>query len=232
VHVPLAEGTPAPPAADVPPPLPPRAGGVRLAAVRTDGLAGAIYALDTEETVCGRAEGAIRVPDDPTISPRHARFTLRGGVLAVEDLGSVNGTFVRIRDPRPLAAGEELRVGRQLLRVEPAARATAPAAGRAWGSRDGGHRFRLAQVLEGGGLGEIFPLRDGENTIGREVGDVSFPADRYVSAQHARLQVAGEAITIADLGSSNGTFVKITAATDLVAGDQLLVGAQLLRVDV
>jgi pSer/pThr/pTyr-binding forkhead associated (FHA) protein len=201
--------------------------------VRTDGLPGALHALGAEEVVCGREEGAIRVVGDPTVSPRHARFTLRHGLVAVEDLGSVNGTFLRIRDrdPRPLAALDEMRIGRQLLRVEAAPR-PAPALedGRAWGSRDGGHRLRLVQLLEGGGSGEIFPLRDGQHLIGREAGDVTFPGDRYVSARHARVDVRGEAVTVADLGSSNGTFLKITAATELVAGDQLLVGAQLLRV--
>jgi len=60
---------------------------------------------------------------------------------------------------------------------------------------------------------------------------VSFPGDRYVSARHARLDVRPEGITLLDVGSSNGTFVKIAGATELTSGDQLLVGGQLLRVD-
>jgi hypothetical protein len=212
-----------------PPPLP---GSVRIAAVRNDGHGGAVHALEREETLCGRTEGVIRLGDDPTVSPRHARFTLRRGVLAVEDLGSVNGTFLRIREPRRLAPGAELRVGRQLLRIEPLTRPVLPADGvRAWGGRDPGCRYRLAQLLDGGGPGEVFPLRDGENAIGREAGEVVFPSDRFVSARHARLDVTTEAITLVDLGSSNGTFVKIAGAIELAPGDQLLVGAQLLRVE-
>ncbi len=211
---------------------PPPVARIRLAVMRNDGQPGPVFSVEKDEAVCGRSEGDIRLPDDPTVSPRHARFTLAGGALRVEDLGSVNGTFLRLREPRRVSVGEELRVGRQLLRLEPLPRpAHAKEHGaRSWGTKDPGYRFRLSQLLEGGGLGEIFPLKEGENLIGREGGEVTFPSDRYVSARHARIEVAGGELTLADEGSSNGTYVKIAGA-DLVAGDQLLVGAQLLRVE-
>jgi pSer/pThr/pTyr-binding forkhead associated (FHA) protein len=38
-------------------------------------------------------------------------------------------------------------------------------------------------------------------------------------------------VTVLDLGSSNGTFVKISGPVELAQGDQLLVGSQLLRVE-
>ena len=212
---------------------PPRAAPaqLRLTLVRPDGTAGRSYPLDEPETVCGRKVGDVRL-DDPTVSPRHARFTHAGGALRVEDLGSVNGTFVRLRAPRRLSVGDELRIGRQVLRLEPLPRPASPDRGvRAWGTRDRGARFRLSQLLDGGGLGEIFPLHDGENLVGREAGDVTFPTDRYVSARHARLEVKGAEVVLADAGSSNGTYVKLSGAADLAIGDQLLVGGQLLKVE-
>jgi pSer/pThr/pTyr-binding forkhead associated (FHA) protein len=194
-----------------------------------------VFDVEQEEAICGRSDGEIRLPDDPTVSPRHLRFTLAGGLLRAEDLGSVNGTFVRLKEPRRLGIGDEVRIGRQLLRLEPLPRPAAAQPGehgtRPWGTKDAGARFRLSQLLEGGGLGEIFPLRDGESVVGREAGDVTFPADRYVSARHARIEVKGNEIVLSDAGSSNGTYVKLSGAAELAAGDQLLVGAQLLRVE-
>lgn len=204
---------------------------LRLTAMRSDGTPGASYPIVPPELGCGRIEGAVRFPDDATVSPRHARFTVSGGVLRVEDLGSVNGTFLRLRAPRRISVGEEIRVGRQLLRLEPFPRAARADAVVAWGSADRGYRLRLSQLLEGGGLGEVFPLADGENVIGREAGAITFPADRYVSARHACLEVRGDDVTLADAGSSNGTFVKVAGAAELGLGDQLLVGGQLLRVE-
>jgi pSer/pThr/pTyr-binding forkhead associated (FHA) protein len=237
---PTARGAPGPTgtgphaARAVPPPLPPGgAGRFRLTLVRNDGSAGTSHLLEKDEVVCGRTEGDLRLADDPTVSPRHARFTQAAGALRVQDLGSVNGTFLRLKAPRRVSVGEELRVGRQVLRLEPLPRPAAPASlgVRPWGTRDGGARFRLSQLLEGGGLGEVFPLRDGENVVGREAGDVTFPSDRYVSARHARLEVRGDEITLSDSGSSNGTFVKLAGPADLAPGDELLVGGQLLRVE-
>jgi hypothetical protein len=220
--------------ATAPLPAAPRAARIRLALVRNDGVPGPILSVEKEEALCGRVEGDLLLPDDPTVSPRHARFTVAGGVLRVEDLGSVNGTFVRLKEPRRLAVGDEFRVGRQLLRLEPLPRpprSDDAGATRPWGTRDPGYRFRVSQLLEGGGLGEIFPLREGENLLGREAGEVSFPGDRYVSARHARLEVSADGVTLTDTGSSNGTYVKIGGAIELGIGDQLLVGAQLLRVE-
>jgi pSer/pThr/pTyr-binding forkhead associated (FHA) protein len=229
---------PPPPGSAVAAPIPLQAAPARrtpriqLAVVRSDGVPGAVFSFDADEVICGRTEGAVRLPDDPTVSPRHARFSVASGALRVEDLGSVNGTFVRLKEARRIAPGQEIRVGRQLLRLEPLPRPHAEEGGvRPWGTKDPGYRFRLSQLLEGGGLGEIFPLRDGANVVGREAGEVTFPDDGYVSARHARLEVAERAVTLSDLGSSNGTFVKTVGAADLAPGDQLLVGAQLLRVE-
>jgi pSer/pThr/pTyr-binding forkhead associated (FHA) protein/ribosomal protein L37E len=206
--------------------------GLRLTVMRTDGVAGPAFPLLEPLSVCGRLEGSLRIPDDATVSPRHARFSVRGETVLVEDLGSVNGTFVRIRSPHRLEPGDELRLGRQLLRVEPLPRPPqeAPSA-RAWGAADPGCRMRLAQLLEGGGLGEIHPLHEGENVLGREAGEVVFPGDRYVSARHARIDLSKGEVTVTDLGSSNGTFRKITGPTPLAPGDQLLIGAQLLKLE-
>ena len=229
VRLPARAPRAAPPAAG---PEPARTAGLRLSSVRTDGLPGSAFPLEPGETICGRTEGAIRILDDCTISPRHARFTAAADRLTVEDLGSVNGTYVRIRAPRQVAPGEEFRIGRQLLRIEPVSRPAAPdGAARPWGGPDPGFRLRVAQVLEGGGLGDVRPLREGDNAVGRDAGDVTFPGDRYVSARHARIDVSGPVAILTDLGSSNGTFLRISGPTALVPGDQLLIGAQLLRVE-
>ncbi|HET6439025.1 MAG TPA: FHA domain-containing protein [Anaeromyxobacter sp.] len=206
--------------------------GLRLSTIRTEGAASTTFPLRAPACLCGRLEGEIRLADDPTVSPRHASFTIAGERVTVEDLGSVNGTFLRIRAPHRLAPGEEIRLGRQLLRVEPLVRPDADGSeARSWGAADPGHRMRLAQLLEGGGLGEIHPLHQGENVIGREAGEVVFPGDRYVSARHARIDLSGEAMTLTDLGSSNGTFCRLAGPTSIVPGDQLLIGAELLKLE-
>ena len=219
------------------PPAPPATAaaswrGMRLVPVRHDGLPGSALALGPEGAVCGRTHGQVRFADDLTVSPEHARFTIRGEAVFVEDHGSTNGTFLRVRAPRPLTSGDEVRLGRQLLRLDVMPRPVDAGAGaRPWGSADPGYRARLTQFLEGGGSGEVFPLRRGENAIGREIGQVCFPSDRYVSARHARIDVSDDGMVLIDVGSSNGTFVRILGPTQVIPGDQILIGMRLLRVD-
>ena len=74
--------------------------------------------LAAEETVLGREEGDIVFRDDAFMSRRHAALTWDGRTAKLTDLGSSNGTFVRITGPTPLKHGDHVRMGDQLLRIE------------------------------------------------------------------------------------------------------------------
>ena len=229
---PTSPSSPRVPAGQGPGPGPASVAPPRLVMVRHDGQPGTSHALEREVTVCGRRDGDLLLPEDGSVSPRHAAITFREGRIRIEDLGSTSGTFLRLRTPRSLTFGDEIRLGRQLLRLEPMPRpSVTAAAGAPWGTTDPGYRARLVQLLEGGGLGEVVPLRAGANAIGRESGEVTFPGDRYVSGRHARVDVGEAAVTLTDLGSSNGTFVRVNGPTEIGPGDQVLLGMQLLRVE-
>ena len=74
----------------------------------------------------GRTDGDVMIAD-PQVSRRHARVTLDGGRVVIEDLGSTNGTFVngeRIDEPRELEVGDLVRFGMAAWRLKPAPVAT------------------------------------------------------------------------------------------------------------
>lgn len=65
---------------------------------------------------------------DPEVSRRHATIRVEGGQLAIEDLGSTNGTFVngdRVQGVQSLSEGDEVRLGNTVWRVQSASQATA-----------------------------------------------------------------------------------------------------------
>ena len=199
--------------------------------VRADGGPEALVPMAKEVVTCGR-QGDLPTQDDPFVAPAQARFFFSGARLAVEDIGGGNGVFVRLRAEREVASGAELRLGRQRLLVEPVPPLSpGPGGVTVWGSPDPGYRFRLIQVLEGGLRGSAFPLKDGDNALGRELGDIAFPQDGFVSGRHASLQVRQGRLWVKDLGSSNGTFVRLSAPTFVDHGDQFLIGRQLVRVE-
>ncbi len=94
------------------PPRPARPGWLRV--VRPPPLSGTSFQLTDQEATVGRAPGCAVLIDDPTVSSRHARLSLQGELLVVDDLGSRNGTLVngrRVQGPTQLSAGDRLGVG-------------------------------------------------------------------------------------------------------------------------
>ena len=83
------------------------------------GTARDVWHLTRPELVLGREEGDVTFPDDEFMSRRHAAVKRIGNKARLEDLGSSNGTFVRVRADCELKAGDLLRIGDQLLRFEP-----------------------------------------------------------------------------------------------------------------
>ena len=65
----------------------------------------------------GRERGDINFPDDGYVSGLHARISLRDGKYYLSDLGSSNGTFIRIRSERPLQSGSFVLLGQQLFKI-------------------------------------------------------------------------------------------------------------------
>ena len=67
--------------------------------------------------------------------------------------------------------------------------------------------------------------------LGRVRGDIIFPDDGYVSGLHCRVHGEEKKIFLTDLGSSNGTFIRLTAEAPISRGAHLLIGQQLFRID-
>jgi hypothetical protein len=67
-----------------------------------------------ESAIVGRGHDVHLVIDQETVSRRHATLTRRGASLFVEDLGSLNGTWIngwRIDSPQRLRRGDEVILG-------------------------------------------------------------------------------------------------------------------------
>ncbi len=74
---------------------------------------------DPSELVVGRGPGADLVLSEGMVSRRHVRLRLHDGVLALEELGSTNGTFVngaRVT-ARELISGDRVLIGTSICRV-------------------------------------------------------------------------------------------------------------------
>lgn len=164
-------------------------------------------------TVVGR-EGDIMLSDSRA-SRRHAQVINSDDVIAVEDLGSTNGTKVNGQalisgERRTVNGGDKVSFGGIELQLS--------LPGQKGGNTTqvfGSNRTAAISAppqkevppakLVGEGM-EV-PLRKGPNSFGRKAdNDVSI-VDPYVSGRHGTIEIADDGVYLTDIGSSNGTML-------------------------
>ena len=209
-------------------------GSVVLTALRADGTEAGTFALPGTVVTVGRETGAI-FAGDSYLSPRHATFKQAGQKVTVKDEASLNGVYKKlVRDvPVELKPHDMFRIGQEIIKFEPLqAAGPTPDNVERLGSPAKGYVGRIALVIGREVTGNAFPIPETGVHLGRERGDVLFPEDGYVSGLHCRLSWEGGRLLLTDLGSSNGSFMRLHEETEVKSGDVLLMGQQLFRVAV
>lgn len=228
---PLPSGPPGPAVGELPGPV---AGGVSLTALRADGSEAGNFHMPSTPTTVGRDTGGI-FAGDSYLSPRHATFVPKGKQVTIRDESSLNGVYKKLNrdEPIELAFGDVFRIGQEILRVEPLTPLAKSADGvDRLGSPSKGYVARIALVIGRDTTGNAYPIPESGLHLGRERGDVLFPEDGYVSGLHCRISYQNNKLFLTDLGSSNGSFVRLFKDTSVTSGDVLLMGQQLFRVAV
>jgi len=210
----------------------------RMILIKPDGSEGTVFTVAAAKTVMGRSQGIIMFPKDQYISPSHAQVGFKDGKLTITDLDSLNGIFFKITQEARITPGTYFRIGRQLLRLEVQGDFQSmdikPPEGddsALWGSPPPQVWARLVQVLEGGKIGEIHLLTQPEVIIGREDSEIRFPEDGFISSRHCLLINRDGDCFLRDLGSSNGTYLRIHEPQELKNEDRIQIGNQVLKVD-
>ncbi len=92
-------------------------------------------------------------------------------------------------------------------------------------------RFGL-RFVSGKYQGALYPLREGREVVVGRSSEVDLVlAEDLVSRRHARFEVENGAVTLQDLGSTNGTFLngQRVKRSRLAEGDRILIGSSLLK---
>jgi pSer/pThr/pTyr-binding forkhead associated (FHA) protein len=206
---------------------------LRLTALRADGSELGTFSIPDGVAV-GRDTGSI-FSGDNYLSPSHAVFTRQGPRVLVHDAGSLNGVYLKLRANAPwrLRWGDMFRVGQQILRLESLEGPNQYTDDvRHFGSPTHGYVARVALMIGRETTGNAFLIPQAGFHLGRERGHALFVEDGYVSSLHCQLTVdSNDAIWLTDLGSSNGSFVRLNQQHPVTGGDVLLMGQQLFRVD-
>ncbi len=213
----------------------PAASRVVLTALRADGTEAGTFPLpDAPMVTVGRDTGSI-FAGDSYLSPRHGTFVRQGAQFSIRDENSLNGVYLKLQPnaPWPLQYQDVFRIGQEIIRFEAlSGQGPSPDGVERLGSPARGYIGRIALVVGRDTTGNAFPVPETGIHLGRERGDVLFSEDGYVSGLHCRVAREQDGnVYLTDVGSSNGTFVRLQAEHALMPGDVLLMGQQLFRVD-
>ncbi len=208
----------------------------KLEHIQPDGSIGDAHKMEGHQLVVGRTKGDLRFPDDERLAAEHARFFIERGQLYVEDLSKGKEVYVRLVGTYCLQDGDVVRMGNHTFEFN--SRADALSAG----AETGASIVELAGILNGA-VAEFtlisgaaadenvrYPLIDERITWGRRKGTYIFPEDPFMSRSHAVVYHRGEDVYMEDLGSRNGTYVKVRGKAPLPNGASVMVGNQLFRV--
>ena len=201
-----------------------------LVVINPDGTEGGSFQLLEGATIVGRSHGAP-FSADAYLSPTHATFTFQGPGCTVQDENSLNGVYVKLKRDTPvkLANGDVFRIGQELIRFDALTAPQLVDGVEPMGSPNPGYVGRIALVIGRESFGNGYPVPPDGIHLGRERGDVIFPEDGYVSGLHCRIHYDGSGCVLTDVGSSNGTFLRVRGDRSVVSGDLLLMGQQLFR---
>jgi thioredoxin reductase/pSer/pThr/pTyr-binding forkhead associated (FHA) protein/ferredoxin len=207
------------PATQPRPPAPPPAAAAarcRLVSILPSGIEANEFALSPAgPTTIGRQGADVTFPEDLTLSDIHARIIGAPDGYTVRDEGSAEGVFLQPARNRlvNLEPGAIIRAGRQWLVI----------------GEDKSRPTLLHYDSNGRRIGR-HDLKQGSTMVGRQSPDITIaPDDGSLSRRHCAFVVQDGAIGVKDLGSGNGTYVKVAGAMKLVHGDRLHMGRQVLQ---
>ena len=207
-----------------------------LALIDDNGQESQQFPLYVGENRIGAGEDCqLRFTDDGFLAELHCAIDAAPGRVVLRPIDTANGTYLRITTPIEIHHGDFMRVGQEVLCFERLERMTPerglhgeqevvgwPVPRGVWG--------RLCQIGLQRQVANAYLLANPDVFLGRERGDILFPKDGFVSGSHAVLSDRNGRAFLKDLGSSNGTFVRVKQDTPLRAGDLFLLGRNLLRV--
>jgi adenylate cyclase len=203
----------------------------------TDGLGAvkAVYPL-AEGLTIGRSEGDVTFPEDAAMAPVSVRIYVDDGQVFVKDLSQgTENIFIRIAAGYTLQNQDIVLMGRQVFEFREIAGAMSAANELGIDLAEVSRTLdepvaELRRLHSAEGASARFPLSMQEVRFGRIKGTYIFPEDKLMSRAHARVLQRAEDFIVEDLGSRNGTFVKVRGVAPLAVNGMILLGNQLLRV--
>lgn len=208
----------------------------RLHQINDDGTVGDLIPLYEGENVVGRVS-APSLSNDRFVNPKHVKITCHDDVAILEDNNSLNGVFLRLsKTSSEIFDGDTFRIGEELINYchgsssQPILTKRAEEQTKLIGGKEGEGWGYLRVIIGAFAEGSVYRLAKETVKIGRTQGEIVFARDGFVSGSHATISRQGDHALLTDLGSSNGTFLRIKGPLTVTETAHILIGNKLLRI--
>lgn len=168
-------------------------------------------------TTIGKKNCDLNFPEDALMSERHASIAHSAAESAyfLRDDGGASGVFMRLKESKPceVAPGSMIRLGKQFLVF----------------GIEAGH-YCVEHCDADGNVIKRHDLSEKTLVLGRMAPDITLDAnDLLLSRRHLSIAMKERRLFVKDLGSANGSFVKVRSAAALEANDQFRIGQQIFK---
>ncbi len=191
--------------------------------------------LMKQRQIIGSQNDSINIHDE-ALNAVHAAFSYnKQGELFVEDLDSINGVYLRVREEILLQDKDIIRCAQRYFLFErfDTANFETDTQYPFLSSPHNNAKYRLAEILFGGMRGSAMSCSETTFTVGRsQKTNFSFPDDAHLSPYHFQISWIQDEAYLTDLDSANGTYLRIQQGCPLQHGDTLLLGDTILELSI
>jgi len=163
---------------------------------------------------------------DPRAIAAEARLVVADGRLFVEPSRDSVNVYRRIDREVRLREGDVVLIGdvaAAFVAVDPPA--AVDGARQVVGGSSNAPCGRLVFLRRDGSPGPVHDLPAGKTVLGRTDGHLNFPNDARLSRRHALFFASDQGVTLEDMESRNGTYLRVRERLELRAEDALRVGS-------
>jgi FHA domain-containing protein len=168
----------------------------------------------------------LGLPGDPRAIAGEARLVVDDGRLFVEPSRDSVNVYRRIDREVRLREGDVVLIGdvaAAFVAVDPPA--AVDGSRQVVGGSSNAPCGRLVFLRRDGSPGPVHDLPAGKTVLGRTDGHMNFPHDARLSRRHALFFASDQGVTLEDMESRNGTYLRVRERQELRADDALRVGS-------
>ena len=181
--------------------------------------------------VLGSGLDELGLAGDPRLGPAEAELYVNEGRLFIEPAAKSANVYKRIDREMKLKDGDVVLIGDiAAMFVSAGPPGAVDGARQVLGGSANAPCGKIVFLRRDGSPGPSHDLPAGKTVLGRTDGHMNFPNDSRLSRRHALFFASDQGVTLEDMESRNGTYLRVRERTELRPEDALRIGSAGLQI--